>query len=81
MRKAVEQQQHNVFTFTGSLRVSLQAAGRADVLGAAKPSSRTAGGAWEFPNAVLVVVTAASGHRAARHFPAGGFTAETGMIA
>lgn len=68
-------------TFAGPLQVSLQAAGGADVLGAAKASSWTAGGAGEFQDAVLVVVAAAAGHRAARHLPACRFTAETGMIA
>lgn len=69
------------FTFTGSLQVSLQAAGRADVLGAAKSSSWTAGGTWEFTDTVLVVVTTTSGHRAASHLPAHCFTAKTRMIA
>lgn len=68
-------------TFAGSLQVSLQTAGGAGVLRAAKSSSWTAGGAWEFQDAVLVVVTAAAGHRAARHLPACRFTAETSMIA
>lgn len=69
------------FTFTCSLQISLQAAGRTDVLGAAKSSAWTAGGAQEFPDAVLMVITTASRHRTARHFPTRRFTAETGMIA
>lgn len=69
------------FTFTCSLQISLQAAGRTDVLGAAKSSAWTAGGAQQFPDTVLMVITTASRHRAARHFPTCRFTAETGMIA
>lgn len=51
------------------------------MLGAAKPSSWTAGGAGEFQDAVLMVVAAAAGHGAARHLPLRSFTAETSMIA
>lgn len=69
------------FTFTCSLQISLQAAGRTDVLGAAKSSAWTAGGAQEFPDTVLMVITTASRHRTARHFLTCRFTAETGMIA
>lgn len=68
-------------TFAGSLQVSLQTAGGAGVLRAAKSSSCTAGGAREFQDAVFMVVTAAAGHGAARHLPACRFTAETSMIA
>lgn len=69
------------FTFTCSLQISLQAAGRTDVLGAAKSSAWTAGGAQEFADTVLMVITTASRNRTARHFPTGRLTAETGMIA
>lgn len=69
------------YTFAGPLQVSLQAAGGADVLRAAKSSSWTAGGAREFQDAVLVVVTAAARHRAARHLSACRFTTETCVIA
>lgn len=51
------------------------------MLRAAEASSLTAGGAWEFSNAVLVVVATASRHGAAHHFLACCFTAETQMIA
>lgn len=68
-------------TFACPLHVSLQAAGGAGVLRAAKSTSRTAGGAGEFQNAVLVVVTAAARHGAARHLSACRFTAKTSMIA
>lgn len=68
-------------TFTGSLQISLQATGRTDVLGAAKSSSRTAGGAQEFPHTILMVETTAARHRAAHHFTTRRFTAKTGMIA
>lgn len=76
-----EGEKQSCFTFTGSLQVSLQAAGRAAVLRAAEASARTAGGAWEFTDTILVVVTTTSRHRAARHLPARRFTAKTRMIA
>lgn len=69
------------FTFAGSLQVSLQTAGGAGVLRAAESSSWAAGGARELQDAVLVVVTAAARHGAARHLPAGRFAAETSVIA
>lgn len=68
-------------TFAGSLQVSLQAAGGADVLGAAKSSSWATGGAGEFQDTVLMVVTPATGHRAACHLSACWFAAETSVIA
>ena len=79
--REAEKQSRRSFTFTSSLHVSLQAAGRAAVLWAAEASARTAGGAREFTDTILVVVTTASQHRAARHLLAGWFTAETRMIA
>lgn len=69
------------FTFTGSLQISLQATGRTDVLGAAKSSSWTAGGAQVFPHTILMVKTTAAWHRTTRHFSTRCFTAKTGMTA
>lgn len=69
------------FTFTGSLQISLQAAGRTDVLRAAKSPSWTAGGTQEFPDTILMVITTTSRHRTARHFTPRCFAAETGVIA
>lgn len=51
------------------------------MLGAAKSSSWTAGGAREFLNTILMVVATASGYGAARHLTAHRFTAKTRMIA
>lgn len=60
-RKSVKQlKKAQYFTFTGSLQVSFQAAGKADVLGAAKSSSWTAGGAQEFSDTIFMVVTTTS---------------------
>lgn len=51
------------------------------MLRAAEASARIAGGAREFTDTILVVVTATSRHRAACHLPSCCFTAETWMIA
>ena len=70
-----------MFTFTRPLQVSLQAAGRAAVLRAAEAPFRADGGAREFTHTILVVVTTAARHGAARHLLARRFTAKTRMIA
>ena len=51
------------------------------MLRAAEAAARTAGGAREFTDTILVVVAATSRHRAACHLPPRCFTAETRMIA